>query len=190
LTWINAPIASGCCDYEPRLCDEGVVSPTGATVGGPLSLTLPLSEEIPSPYNRPFPFHRLVLGRTQGSFPFAAGVVLVNSDSIGNLKVVVGCAIEADCVVGAGKLSRWGLQIGCASPLCTLMSIHSRKKRAAPFSGPKAGTTPPERRAVGSKAVNRRANCDERHRQKPANEYSEVSADLMNKWITRTPSGF
>jgi hypothetical protein len=32
-----------------------------ATQSGPNSLALPLSEEIPSPYNRPFPFHRLML---------------------------------------------------------------------------------------------------------------------------------
>ena len=104
LTWINAPIASGCCDYEPRLCDEGVVSPTRATVGGPLSLTLPLSKEIPWPYNRPFPFHRLVLRSAQGNFPFSTGVVVIKSDGVGNLKVTVDFAIEAGCIARTNKL--------------------------------------------------------------------------------------
>lgn len=67
-----------------------------------------LSEEIPSPYNRPFPFHRLILRHAQRSFPFGAGVVVINGDGVGNLKVAVDCAIEAGCVPGAIKLLRWG----------------------------------------------------------------------------------
>ena len=67
-----------------------------------------LSEEIPSPYNRPFPFHRLMLRRTPRNFPFGAGVVLINSDNVGNLKVAVDCAIEASCITSTVKLLRWG----------------------------------------------------------------------------------
>jgi hypothetical protein len=67
-----------------------------------------LSEEVPWPYNRPFPFHRLVLSGTQRSLPFGAGVVVVNTDGVGNLKVAVHCAIEAPCVLGTSKLLRWG----------------------------------------------------------------------------------
>jgi hypothetical protein len=67
-----------------------------------------LSEEISLPYNRPFPFHRLVLGRTQRRFPFGAGVVVINIDGVGNLKVAVDFAIEAPCVLGTSKLLRWG----------------------------------------------------------------------------------
>ena len=71
-------------------------------------LRLWLSEEIPSPYNRPFPFHRLVLRGTQRIFPFGARVVLINSDGVGNPKVAVGWAMEADCISGTGKLLRRG----------------------------------------------------------------------------------
>jgi hypothetical protein len=67
-----------------------------------------LSEEIPAPYNRPFPFHRLVLCRTQRSFPFDAGVVLIISDGVGNLKVAVACAMEAGRITGTIRLLRWG----------------------------------------------------------------------------------
>ena len=67
-----------------------------------------LSEEIPSPYNRPFPFHRLILRHTQRSFPFGAGVVLINSDGVGNPKVAVDCATEAGRIAGTSKLLRWG----------------------------------------------------------------------------------
>jgi hypothetical protein len=74
----------------------------------PSFLTLPLSEKIPWPYNRPFPFHRLMLCRTQCNFPFSAGVVVINSDGVCNLKVAVDCAIEAGCVAGMAKLRRWG----------------------------------------------------------------------------------
>ena len=49
-----------------------------------------------------------MLRRTPRNFPFGAGVVLINSDGVGNLKVAVDCAIEADCVPGADKLLRWG----------------------------------------------------------------------------------
>jgi hypothetical protein len=81
-----------CLSPENGAEPEGVVSSplTGPlSLGGSLSLTLPLSEEIPWPYNRPFPFHRLVLGSTQRNFPFGAGVVVINSDGVGNLKVAV-----------------------------------------------------------------------------------------------------
>src|SRR5215468_10786725 len=76
--------------------------------GVALSLTLPLSNEIPWPYNRPFPFHRLVLRSAQRNFPFGAAVVVIKSDGVGNLKVAVDCAIEAGCVAGMAKLRRWG----------------------------------------------------------------------------------
>jgi hypothetical protein len=66
-----------------------------------------LSEEISWPYNRPFPFHRFLLRCTQRNFPFGAGVVLINSDAVGNLKVAVGRAIEASCIAGTRKLLRW-----------------------------------------------------------------------------------
>jgi hypothetical protein len=67
-----------------------------------------LSEEITSPYNRPFPFHRLMLCPTQRTFPFSAGVVLIQQ-RVSNLKVAVGCAIETPCIPGTSKLLRWGL---------------------------------------------------------------------------------
>jgi hypothetical protein len=70
----------------------------------PLSLTLPLSKEIAWPYNRPLPFHRFVLRRTQRNFPFSAGVVVIKSDGVGNLKVTVDFAIEAGCIAGTNKL--------------------------------------------------------------------------------------
>ena len=57
-----------------------------------------LSEEIPRPYNRPFPFHRLVLRQAQRNFPFGSGVVVIGSDGVGNLKMAVGRAIEASCI--------------------------------------------------------------------------------------------
>ena len=76
-----------------------------------------LSEEIPWPYNRPFPFHRLVLRRTQRSLPFGSGVVVVNTDGVGNLKVAVACAIEAGCIAGTSKLLCWDLQIGQTSAI-------------------------------------------------------------------------
>ena len=70
------------------------------------SLTLPLPEKIPWPYNRPFPFHRLVLRSAQRNFPFGAAVVVIRSDGVGNLKVAVDCAIEAG-IAGMAKLRRW-----------------------------------------------------------------------------------
>jgi hypothetical protein len=104
------PLRSRGWEYEPRLCDGGrgflLLGPLG--VRGPLSLTLPLSKEITWPYNRPFPFHRLVLRCAQRNFPFIAGVVVINSDGVGNLKVAVDCAIEAGCIAGMAKLRRWG----------------------------------------------------------------------------------
>ena len=73
-----------------------------------LSLTLPLSNEIPWPYNRPFPFHRLVLRSAQRNFPFGAALVVIRSDGVGNLKVAVDCAREAGCIAGMAKLRSWG----------------------------------------------------------------------------------
>ena len=67
-----------------------------------------LSEEVPWPYNKPFPFHRFVLRRTQRNFPFGAGIVVIKSDAVGNLKVTVDSAIEASCIAGTEKLLRWG----------------------------------------------------------------------------------
>ena len=64
--------------------------------------------EVGAEYNRPFPFHRLMLRRTQRRFPFGAGVVLINSDGVGNLKVAVDAAIEAGCIAGMAKLRRYG----------------------------------------------------------------------------------
>jgi hypothetical protein len=65
-----------------------------------------------------------MLCRTPRNFPFGAGVVLINSDGVGNLKVAVDCAIEAGCITGTIKLLRWGfadwaneghgLSAGCA----------------------------------------------------------------------------
>jgi hypothetical protein len=78
---------------------------------------LGLSEEIPWPYNRPFPFHRLVLCRTQRRFPFGAGVVVVNTDSVGNLKVAVARAIEAGGIAGRGSFCAGDLQIGQTSAI-------------------------------------------------------------------------
>jgi hypothetical protein len=66
-----------------------------------------LSEKVPSPYNRPFPFHRFVLRRTQHIFPFGAGIVLIQQRSVANLKVAVDCAIEASCTASMAKLRRW-----------------------------------------------------------------------------------
>jgi hypothetical protein len=68
-----------------------------------------LSEEIPWPYNRPFPFHSLVLCRTQRSLPFGARVVVVNTDGVCYLKVAVDFAIETPCVLGTSKLFRFGV---------------------------------------------------------------------------------
>ena len=76
--------------------------------GVALSLTLPLSNEIPWPYNRPLPFHRLVLRSAQRNFPFGAAVVVIKSDGVGNLKVAVDCAREAGCIAGMAKLRSWG----------------------------------------------------------------------------------
>jgi hypothetical protein len=45
---------------------------------------------------------------TPRNFPFGAGVVLINSDGVGNLKVAVDCAIESGCITGTHKLLRWG----------------------------------------------------------------------------------
>jgi hypothetical protein len=45
-----------------------------------------------------------VLRRTQRNFPFGAGVVVINSDAVRNLKVTVDFAIEAGCIAGANKL--------------------------------------------------------------------------------------
>jgi hypothetical protein len=100
-----------CLSPENGAEPEDVVSSplTGPlSLVGSLSLILPLSEEIPWPYNRPFPFHRLVLGSTQRNFPFGAGVVVISSDGVGNLKVAVDCAIEAGCIADTGKLLCWG----------------------------------------------------------------------------------
>jgi hypothetical protein len=64
----------------------------------------PLSKEIPWPYNRPFPFHRLVLRSAQRNFLFGAGVVVIKSDGVGNLKVAVDFAIKAGCIACTSKL--------------------------------------------------------------------------------------
>ena len=77
-----------------------------------MSLILPLSGEIPWPYNRPFPFHRLVLSRTQRNFPFGAGVAFVNGDGIGDPKVAMDCAIEAGYIAAMAKFRRWGFADG------------------------------------------------------------------------------
>jgi hypothetical protein len=97
--WLNASQRpnQNCGDDNDKENSQSVI-------GGPLSLTLPLSKEIPWPYNRPFPFHRLVLRSAQRNFPFSAGVVVIKSDGVGNLKVAVDFAIEAGCIAGTNKL--------------------------------------------------------------------------------------
>jgi hypothetical protein len=49
-----------------------------------------------------------MLRRTPRNFPLGAGVVVINSDGVGNLKVAMDCAIEAGCITGTRKLFRWG----------------------------------------------------------------------------------
>jgi hypothetical protein len=48
-----------------------------------------------------------VLRCTQRRFPFGAGIVLINSDGVGDLKVAVACAIKAGYITGTIKLLRW-----------------------------------------------------------------------------------
>ena len=106
---MSLEVTHGTCDRlraSPR--SPNIVCPSPNAVN-PSSR---LSEEIPSPYNRPFPFHRLILRHTQRSFAFGAGVVLIDSDGVGNLKVAVDRAIKAGCVPGAIKLCAADLQIG------------------------------------------------------------------------------
>ena len=98
---MSLEVTHGTCDARHR--EARTFSAQAPTPSIPSSR---LSEEIPSPYNRPFPFHRLILRHTQRSFPFGAGVVLINSDGVGNLKVAVDRAIEAGCIAGAIKLLR------------------------------------------------------------------------------------
>jgi len=49
-----------------------------------------------------------VLRGAQRNFPFGAGVVVIKSDGVGNLKVAVDCAIEAGCIASMAKLRRRG----------------------------------------------------------------------------------
>lgn len=91
-----------------------------------------LSEEIPWPYNRPFPFHRLVLRLTQRGFPFGVGVVVINSDGVGDLKVAVDGAMVTPCVPVWRSSAAGDLQIGqtrgigasVPSPVCILPQSH------------------------------------------------------------------
>ena len=82
--------------------------PRGHRCDGGDFLTLLLSEEISWPYNRPFPFHRLVLRSAQRNFPFGAAVAVIKSDGVGNPKVAVDWAVEAGCIASMAKLRRWG----------------------------------------------------------------------------------
>jgi hypothetical protein len=93
-----------------------------------------LSEKVPWPYNRPFPFHRLVFRRTQRSLPFGAGVVVVNTDGVGYLKVAVDCAVEAALALAICRLGKRG-------PWLRLTALHINvdplTKIGPPLSAPK-----------------------------------------------------
>jgi hypothetical protein len=58
-TLVGAAVLLCACAWNKQETLDRQRKPRGAT--SEASLTLPLSREIPWPYNRPFPFHRLVL---------------------------------------------------------------------------------------------------------------------------------
>jgi hypothetical protein len=49
-----------------------------------------------------------MLRRKQRRFPFGAGVVVINTDGVGNLEVTMRWAMEAGCIGGTSKLLCWG----------------------------------------------------------------------------------